>query len=98
MSTAAAPRLHDPSDALAQIDVAGLTDGSGRPDDTKITAALDDLLKRTPHLAKPVDDRRRAPAGAPLGGGQIGRPLADRVKDALAQMQAATGVKLVKND
>ncbi len=97
LTTAAKTRLHDSSDALTQVDIAGLTDGSGRPDDAKITAALDDLLKRKPHLAKPVDDRRRAQPGAPLGSGQLGRPIDDRVKEALSQMQAATGVKLAKS-
>ena len=95
VTTAAAAKLHDPSDALVQLDLTTLTDGSGQPDATKITAALDDLVQRKPHLAKVVDDSRRPGAGHSLGGAAA--PIVsedDRVKAALAKMQAAAGVKL----
>ena len=94
VATAASARLHDPSDALAHIDLTTLTDGNGQPDPAKVTAALDDLVARKPHLAKVVDDRRHAPPGSPLGGGGgTQAPLDDRVKATLARMQASSGVK-----
>lgn len=88
-------RFHDASDALAQVDLTTVTDGSGKADDAKVTTALEDLLKRKPHLGKPVDDRRRA-AGGSGGGGPSAAPLDDRVKDTLAQMQAAAGLPVAK--
>jgi hypothetical protein len=94
VSTSAAERFHDPTDALTQVDLASLTDGTGRPDPQKITAALDALLLRKPHLGKPVDDRRRAAPGTPVGAtpGSTA-PLDDRVKATLARMQSGSGVK-----
>lgn len=92
--TAATERFHDASDALAQVDLTTLTDGNGRPDQTKVTAALDELLTRKPHLGKAVDTRRRAADGSVIGsGGAPAAPLDDRVKATLARMQAASGVK-----
>lgn len=94
VTAAAKDRFHDPSDALAGIDLTGVTDGNGRPDQTKIDDALKDLLTRKPHLGKPDDGRRRPPAGAPVGaGGGSSIPLDDRVKATLARMQSASGVK-----
>lgn len=95
VTTAAATKLHDASDALTNIDLTTLTDGSGRPDATKITTALDDLVQRKPHLAKVVDPGRHPAPGHVLGGAPA--PVTsedDRVKAALAKMQAAAGVKL----
>ncbi|HXH57733.1 hypothetical protein [Iamia sp.] len=88
VTTAAAPLFLDPTDALAQVNLPDLTDGAGKPDQAKITAALDDLLKRKPHLGRAVDDRRRPAPGHPLGGG--GAPtgsLDDRVKAQLELMK-----------
>lgn len=96
VTTAATGVLHDASDALAAIDLSELTDGEGRPDADKIKTALDDLVQRKPHLAKPVDARRRAAQGAPVGGGAPNLSLDDKVKAALAQMQATTGISLPK--
>lgn len=95
VTTAASARFHDASDALAQVDLASLTDGNGRPDEQKITAALDDLLARKPHLGRAVDNRRQAPPGSAIGAGNGGAaaPLDDRVKATLARMQQASGVK-----
>lgn len=91
--TAAKPRLHDATDAVAHIDLTQVLDGNGRADEAKVTAAIDDLLKRKPHLGRVVDDRRYAPDGAgPTPGGST-RPLNDRVKDTLARMQERAGVK-----
>lgn len=94
VTTSAATRFHDATDALAQIDLTTLTDGNGQVDQQKVTTALDDLLTRKPHLGKVVDTRRHAPDGTPIGGG-LGpaAPLDDRVKATLARMQASTGVK-----
>jgi hypothetical protein len=95
VTTAASTRFYDPTDALAQIDLTTLTDGNGRPDQQKVTTALDDLLTRKPHLGKVVDTRRQAPLGTPIGaGGGPSAPLEDRVKATLAQMQSTVGVKL----
>ncbi len=95
VSDAAATRLHDPSDALGNLDLTGLTDGAGSPDAAKITAALDDLVKRKPHLAKVTDGRVRPAPGSMIGGAPS--PVAsedERVKAALAKMQASAGIKL----
>ena len=90
---AAEPLLHDPADALAHLDLTTLTDGAGRADATKITAALADLAQRKPHLAKPVDNRRRPNPGDMLGG-TTAVGIDDRVKSTLAQMQSAVGIKI----
>ena len=95
----AAVRFWDASDALAQVDLTTLTDGTGRPDPAKITAALDALLIRKPHLGKPTDPSRRPPPGSGVGaGGVAAAPLDDRVKATLARMQSATGVKFAPAD
>lgn len=95
VTTAAGQRFHDATDALAQIDLTQVTDGNGRPDQQKITAALDDLLTRKPHLGKVVDTRRQTAPGSPVGagGGGAAAPLDDRVKATLARMQQASGVR-----
>lgn len=81
-------RFHDPTDALVQVDTTKLIDDSGKPDKAKITTALDDLLKRKPHLGRAVDDRRRAAPGSPLGGGVPTGSLEDRKKAYLDLMKA----------
>lgn len=94
VTAAATPLLFDASDALAHIDLTTVTDGTGKADPAKVTAALDDLLKRKPHLGRAVDPRRRAAPGAGVGAaGDASAPLDDRVKATLARMQAASGVK-----
>ena len=90
-------RLHDPSDALAHVDLTTLVDESGRPDSAKITAALDSLVQAKPHLAKVVDDRRRPAPGAPVGGAAPIVSMDERVKATLSKMQAAAGVKLASD-
>lgn len=90
---AAKTRLHDASDAIAHIDLTQVLDGNGQADPAKVTAALDDLVTRKPHLAKVVDDRRYAEPGAgPTPGGST-PPINDRVKDKLASMQQRAGIK-----
>lgn len=91
---AAAPRFHDPTDVLAQVDLAGLTDGNGGPDAAKISQALDGLASAKPHLVKPWDERRRAAPGSLIGAtAPAAVPLDDRVKQTLARMQQAAGIR-----
>lgn len=88
---AAKTRLHDATDALTGIDLAAVVNDQGEADPTKVTTALDDLVKRKPHLAKSTE--RIAPLG--IGGGApAGVTDAEKVKAVLADMQRATGVTL----
>jgi len=89
VTTAAADRFHDPSDALSGVDLSTLTDGSGRADPMKVSTALDDLLARKPHLGKAVDTRRHAtPANlVGAGGGNGPAPLESRVQAQLDLMK-----------
>lgn len=88
VTTAAADRFHDPADALAGITLSTLTDGTGKADPAKVTAAITDLLTRKPHLGKPVDPRRQAVPGGLVGAGTTVGPAAleDRVKKQLDLM------------
>lgn len=90
---AAKDRLHEAGDALAHLDLTKLTTDDGRPDDAKIAAALDVLVKDKPYLAKVIDPRRHYDPSAPFGGSPSSSD-GEKVKAALARMQAATGVKL----
>ena len=93
---AAKERLHDDGDALAHLDLDALAT-DGQPDDAKISAALDDLVKAKPYLAKPTDDRRRFDPHQPVGGTQPPADAAEKIKEALDRMKAATGIKLAEN-
>lgn len=86
-------QFHDPTDALASIDLTQVTDGNGRADQDKIDTAIKDLLARKPHLGKAPDGRRHAPPGSPAGASAPAAPLDTRVKETLARMQAQTGIK-----
>lgn len=90
----AKPLLHDPTDALAGIDLAGVVNEQGKADPAKVKTALEDLVKRKPHLAK--SHERVAPPGIG-GGGPAAATDAEKVKAVLADMQRATGVKLPSN-
>lgn len=90
---AAKDRFHDATDALASIDLTQVTDGNGGVDQNKVGIALEDLLKRKPHLGKVVDDRRYAQAGAGAAPAGSSRPLDDRVQAMLTEMQTAAGIK-----
>lgn len=90
---AAKDKFHDPTDALSGIDLTKVVTDAGTADAAKITAELDALLTRKPHLGKPVDPRRAAVPGAGAGAGGAAAPLGDRVKDTLARMQEANGIK-----
>lgn len=93
---AAKLKLTDPTDALSNIDLGQVTDGNGGPDAAKITAELDALIVRKPHLAKVVDTRPFAPPGA--GAGQANPSLDARVKSTVADMRASQGLPPLKND
>lgn len=87
---AAKTRLVDPTDALSQIDLTSITDGAGGADPTKIATALDDLIKRKPHLG--LGPREGQP-----GVGATAAPAAsvdDQVKTILARMQGAAGIRI----
>lgn len=86
---AAKPRLLDATDAL-QIDLRGVLDEAGAADPAKVAAAIDELLKAKPHLAK--SDARIAPPG--IGGGAAPSNRKDAVAAILGGMQRATGVRL----
>lgn len=87
---AAKLRLHDATDALANIDLTTVVNDQGVIDTDKVKTALDDLVTRKPHLAKA--EQRQAPIG--IGGGApAGATDADKVKAVLADMQRATGVR-----
>lgn len=52
----------DPEDAAAFLDLSTYVDDSGEIDSKAIQTDLTDLLKRKPHLGKPTEQGRRAPA------------------------------------
>lgn len=90
---AAKSRLHDASDAVANIDLTKVLDDQGVADPVKIAAELDDLVKRKPHLAKSAT--LLAPAG--IGGGAPAAATdAEKVKAVLADMQKATGIRVAQ--
>lgn len=87
---AAGARLHDPTDALGNVDLTQVVDANGAVDPAKVTAALDALVSKKPHLAK--SGQRYAPPG--IGGGApAGANEGDKVKAALAQMNEAAGLR-----
>jgi len=91
VKTAAKDILHDPSDALVNIDLTKVVNEQGQADPQKVTAELEELVKRKPYLAK--SGPRFAPPG--IGGGAPAATTdAEKVKAVLADMQKATGVRL----
>lgn len=91
---AAETKFVDPSDALAGINLTGVTDGNGAPDATKIATELESLLQRKPHLGKTPDGRRYAVQNGPAGAQPVvTAPLDQRVQSSLARMQASAGIK-----
>lgn len=89
---AAKPVLHDATDALAAIDLTTVIDANGVADPTKVKAALDDLVARKPHLAKPAQQQRQAPPG--IGGGApAAASEGEKVAAALARMQKSVNLR-----
>lgn len=68
----AAEKFTDPGDAVAFLDPSSLLDDDLEPDSQAIADAIDDLLDRKPHLAKP-DPKPRPPA-ATRSQGTSGNP------------------------
>lgn len=64
ITTLAAGKLADPSDAVGLVDRDGLTDADGAPDKEAISKAIDELVKRKPYLA----NGERRPKSLPGGG------------------------------
>jgi hypothetical protein len=90
VTTAAKDKFHDPSDAVANIDLTKVVNDQGIADADKIKAELDAVLQRKPHLAK---GPRIAPPG--IGGGAPAVATdAEKVKAILADMQRATGLRI----
>lgn len=89
---AARPVLHDATDALAGIDLTTVIDANGVVDPAKVKTALDDLVARKPHLAKPVQQQRQAPLG--IGGGNPAPATeGEKVKAALERMQKSVNLR-----
>jgi hypothetical protein len=67
----AAPRLADPQDAVRLLDLGELLDGDGTYDRGQIEAALDELVKAKPYLARGASNgaAARVPPGARDSGG-----------------------------
>ena len=90
VTQAARDDFHDPSDAVANIDLTKIVNEQGQADADKIKAELDAVLQRKPHLAK---GPRYAPPG--IGGGAPAAATdAEKVKAVLADMQRATGLRI----
>ncbi|WP_232676690.1 hypothetical protein [Nocardioides sp. R-C-SC26] len=84
--TAAGERFHSAEDVLAHIDLTTVTDGNGKADGAKITAAIDKVIEDKPYLAKPIDPRRHAQPGAGAGGAAPAQATDSQVQAILAQM------------
>lgn len=84
--------LHDASDALAHVDLTTVIDDNGVADPAKVKTALDDLVTRKPHLAKPAHQQRQAPPG--IGGGAPANATeGEKVAAALARMQKSVNLR-----
>jgi hypothetical protein len=89
---AAKSLLHDATDALTQIDLTTVIDTNGVADPAKVKTALDDLVTRKPHLAKPGQQQRQAPPG--IGGGAPANATeGEKVAAALARMQKSVNLR-----
>lgn len=87
---AAKTKLHDPTDAVANIDLTTVITEQGVADPTKVTKALDDLLTAKPHLAKSTV--LVAPPG--IGGGAPANATeGEKVAAALARMQKSVNLR-----
>ena len=87
---AAKTKLHDPTDAVANIDLTTVITEQGVADPAKVTKALDDLLTAKPHLAKST--LLVAPPG--IGGGAPANATeGEKVAAALARMQKSVNLR-----
>ncbi len=87
---AAKSKLHDPTDAVANIDLTTVITDQGGADPTKVAKALDDLLTAKPHLAKST--LLVAPPG--IGGGAPANATeGEKVAAALARMQKSVNLR-----
>lgn len=83
--------LHDPSDALANIDLTTVIDDAGVADPAKVKTALETLVASKPHLARPATFRQ-APPG--IGGGApVGATDGEKVAAALQRMQKSVNLR-----
>lgn len=87
---AAKAKLHDPTDAVANIDLTTVITEQGVVDPAKVAKALDDLLVLKPHLAKSTV--LVAPPG--IGGGAPANATeGEKVAAALARMQKSVNLR-----
>lgn len=87
---AAKTKLHDPTDAVANIDLTTVITEEGEADPAKVTKALEDLLAKKPHLAKST--LLVAPPG--IGGGAPANATeGEKVAAALARMQKSVNLR-----
>lgn len=87
---AAKTKLHDPTDAVANIDLTTVITEQGEVDPAKVTKALEDLLVLKPHLAKST--LLVAPPG--IGGGAPANATeGEKVAAALARMQKSVNLR-----
>lgn len=87
---AAKAKLHDPTDAVANIDLTTVITEHGEADPTKVAKALEDLLVAKPHLAKST--LLVAPPG--IGGGAPANATeGEKVAAALARMQKSVNLR-----
>jgi hypothetical protein len=76
---AAAADFADPEDAAAFLDLTAYTSDDGEIDTEAISADLEALLERKPHLRRPVaePDKRRQPKPDPGQGARPSQPVTD---------------------
>lgn len=87
---AAKAKLHDPTDAVANIDLTTVITEQGEADPSKVAKALEDLLAKKPHLAKST--LLVAPPG--IGGGAPANATeGEKVAAALARMQKSVNLR-----
>lgn len=80
-------KLADPDDLLVNVTVDDITDGNGHVDPKALTAAIDDLLTRKPHLAATARRVPQVPGGPRQPGAPDPGPGKARIAAAYAQKQ-----------
>lgn len=74
VGTMGLPRLADPSDLMTFTDRAELVDDAGQPDPARISAAIEALIARKPHLAAGFGRMGGAWDGAAGGSNPVPQP------------------------